>query len=349
MTEKQKNMLNVAWKVGLVLIGLVILWVGIRSTWSWYRDNYGRCYWDDRTLSSSVAVHSFYDDRVRVWNSDTGSYTTRKLKWVSGTPERDSLTVFCDRKEKRGYLDVKSGKIVIPAQYKKAWHFSEGVAAVMGDNGKIGFINHDNQLILGYEIPYEPEFDYVFKDGYCVVTHWDSEKGTNTYAVYDKTGALVLPWGYTRLDEPNPLGYRVVWKDKEAWLYDRDYQPVFPDSYDDVELDDHAGVYLTRNHHKQLVDYEGKILEPFVIDSTYPLRYVSVYHEDEENEYELVPDVAAYRVGLWEGLLDTRTGKAITPAKYWSFEMISKDLIRAELGHDSESVILNKRGIVVKQ
>lgn len=45
--------------------------------------------------------------------------------------------------------------------------------------------------------------------------------------------------------------------------------------------------------------------------------------------------------------LDARTGKVITPAKYWSFEMISKDLISAELGYGEEGVILDKRGRVV--
>jgi len=349
MTEKQKNILDVTWKVGLGLIGLVALWIGYRTARYCYQDNYGRSYWDDRSLSGSVVVHSFNDDRVRVWNKDTGRYTTPRLDWISGTPERDSLTVFCDKRGRRGFLSVNTGKIVIPAQYKKAWHFSEGLAAVMGDNGKIGFIDRDNLWVLGCEIPYEEDFDYIFKDGYCTVARQDTE-GEEIYAVYDKTGAMVLPWGYTRVDEPNKEGYRVVCKDKEAWLYDRDFRPVFPDPYDEVELaDDYAGVFLTRDHLKQLVDFKGTILEPFVIDSTYPLKYVTVYNEDEEDEYELVPEVAAYRVGLWEGLLDTRTGKAITPAKYWSFEMISKDLIEAKLESGDESVILNKRGMVVEQ
>ena len=33
-------------------------------------------------------------------------------------------------------------------QYKHAWHFSEGLAAVVTDNGKVGFINYDNEMVI---------------------------------------------------------------------------------------------------------------------------------------------------------------------------------------------------------
>lgn len=50
-------------------------------------------------------------------------------------------------------------------------------------------------------------------------------------------------------------------------------------------------------------------------------------------------------------MMNRHTGKAITPAIYNDIDMISKDLIKAELGnrYDSESVILDKSGRVVKQ
>ena len=47
--------------------------------------------------------------------------------------------------------------------------------------------------------------------------------------------------------------------------------------------------------------------------------------------------------------MDARTGKALTPAIYWSFEVISKDLIQANLGYSEESVVLDRRGRLVKQ
>lgn len=351
MTEKQKSILNVTWKVGLGLIGLVILVAGVLAAKDRHEEKHGRN-WDDSSLSGTVVVRSFNDELVRVWNSEKGRYTTPKLNWVSTSPERDSLTVFCDRKGKRGFLNVNTGKIVIPGQYIKAWQFSEGIAAVMGDNGMIGFINKENKVIHDFDIPFEKGFDYIFKGGYCTVTCWDEQESSYIHAVYDKAGKMVLPWGYTEVGEPNDAGYRVVENASGAWLYDSKFSLVFPDMYDNIRLaEGNKGVYLTRNHVKQLVDFSGKIIEPFVIDSTYPLKYVVEVDEDDcYSECELVPDIVGYRVGVWEGLMNNKTGKVITPAKYWSFEMISKDLIKAELGRNgSESVILDKRGNVVDQ
>lgn len=55
-------------------------------------------------------------------------------------------------------------------------------------------------------------------------------------------------------------------------------------------------------------------------------------------------EVHAYnndRVRLW-------TGKPITPAKYWSIEMVSKDLLRANLGYGSESLLLDRSGNITR-
>ena len=45
----------------------------------------------------------------------------------------------------------------------------------------------------------------------------------------------------------------------------------------------------------------------------------------------MVDDVLVYMVDGWEGLMDARTGRIVTPAIYWNFEMASKDLLRAWL------------------
>ena len=62
----------------------------------------------------------------------------------------------------------------------------------------------------------------------------------------------------------------------------------------------------------------------------------------------MVDDVLVYMVDGLEGLMDARTGRIITPAIYWNFEMVSKDLLRAKLGYGDESVILDKTGKVIK-
>lgn len=100
---------------------------------------------------------------------------------------------------------------------------------------------------------------------------------------------------------------------------------------------------------KQLVDFEGNVLEPFVIDGTHSLWYMVKYNDDEADEYEMVPDLVAYRVDGWEGLMNKHTGRIITPAVYKGFTMISKALIRAELdgGFGSGSVVMDKNGKIL--
>ena len=349
MNATIKRILNLTWKVGLGLIGLAVLVIGILVASVWYEETYGRDYWKDFTLSENVTVEAYNNNTVRVWNNKkTARYTTKKLRWVSGTPERDSLTVFCDEDGFRGYINVNTGEIVIPAQYSKAWQFSEGLGAVLGADNKIGFIISDNQLVIGYDIPFVKGFDYIFKDGSCVVKFWEIDRWR--YAVYGKDGHQILTWAYTRVDEPDYRGYRVVANEDGAWLFDRYFNKVLPDTYDDIELaSGRDGVYVTKNHVKQLLTIDGTVIEPFVIDNTYRLKYMTIYHDEQEDEYELIPEIIAYQVNNWEGLMDARTGKVLTPAKYWHFEMASRDLIRAELCYSDESVVMDRRGNIVKQ
>lgn len=59
--------------------------------------------------------------------------------------------------------------MVIEGQYNHAWHFSEGLAAVVADNGMIGFINHDNEMVIPAIYDYVVDYDYLFEDGVCVI------------------------------------------------------------------------------------------------------------------------------------------------------------------------------------
>lgn len=347
MSTTIKHILSLTWKVGMGLFGLGAVIIGILVADVWYSETRGRDYCNDTTLSKDVVVEAYNNNTVRVKNKRTGKYTTSKLRWVSGTPERDTLTVFCDKDGKRGFLNIKNGEIVIPAQYSKAWQFSEGLAAVLGDDDRIGFIDTNNHLVIAHEIPFEKGFDYIFKDGSCVVKFWEIDK--YRYAVYGKDGQQFFTWAYTRIDEPNEQGYRVVANEDGAWLYDRYFNKVLPDTYDNMELArGNEGVYATRDHIKRLLSFDGTVLEPFVVDQTYTLKYMTKFNAEDADDYELVPDILVYQVDNWEGILDARTGKPLTPAKYWSMEMASKDLILAKLGYSDESVLMDRRGHIVK-
>ena len=97
MNTTIKSILNLTWKVGLGLIGLAVFAFGILLASTWYDNTYGRNYSKDKTLSKSIEVLGFNNNCVCVWDWQSCKYVTPKLRWVSGTPLRDSITVYCDR------------------------------------------------------------------------------------------------------------------------------------------------------------------------------------------------------------------------------------------------------------
>ena len=97
----------------LIPVGFVAL-----IAYAYYDSEYGRWYYKDCYLSKNVEVHGFQDNKVRIYNHSTGKYTTPKVNWISDSSTNDSLTVYAIP-EKRGYINIKNGEIVIDAEQNK--------------------------------------------------------------------------------------------------------------------------------------------------------------------------------------------------------------------------------------
>lgn len=356
MKKKLIILLSLAWKAGLALLGLAALVIGILIVAEWHEDNYGRSRWRDMTLSDGVDVHYFADQRVRVWNNRTGKYVTQKLRWVSCTPERDSLTVYCDKNGNRGYINCNTGEIVIRAdrvRLSHAWHFSEGAAfVVLPGEDSLSVMDHGGRVVARNVAPYDDRYDYVFENGLCEMHVGEM---TGLLAI-DGDGSVswAIPADYYYIQYPNTFGYRIARNEEGCWLFDADLKLVFPEPYDKLEYavgrsEGTGTLYRSHNHRKELVEYDGTVVEPFVIDGTYSLRYMVKYNEDDEDEYALDPDLVVYRVDDWEGLMNKHTGRLVTPADFTDFEMVSKDLIKADLSYRAcgNAVVMDRNGRVV--
>lgn len=274
MNAKLKTILSVTWKVGLGLIGLAAAVIGILVFNVWHEETRGRNYRYDKNLSKDIAVHSFNGNRERVWNRRTERYITPKLRWVSGTPACDSITVYCDVHGNRGYLNCNTGEIVIPAEkarYRRAWQFSDGLAFVIlpyPEEECLSIIDYAGNILAKNVATYEAWHDYLFVDGLCTI------RVDGRYGLLSTDG---------------------------TWA-------VEPKYYDIGREGGTGTLYRTKHHVKQLVNYDGSVVEPFVIDDTYELKYVTRYNEDEPDEYALEPDVVVYRVDDWVGLMNKHTG-----------------------------------------
>lgn len=110
--------------------------------------------------------------------------TMKDLMWgvsLDVSPLRDGLRKYYDpEKELYGYID-EAGNIVIPARFKKAHDFSDGLAAYTSNDGTIeywGFIDTTGKEVIKPVFRNEPG---DFFDGYAIV-----QKQNGKYVFIDK-------------------------------------------------------------------------------------------------------------------------------------------------------------------
>lgn len=253
------------------------------------------------------------DGKVSIKDVTTGKITIKdiKLDWTQRS-RNDSLSVFCSD-NKRGYYNMYTGEIAIPAQYLRAWVFEEGLAAVQ-KNGNIGFINHKGETVIDFMFPYHgnPLSNFVFEDGHCVVADTTGKCG-----VIDKVG---------------------------KWLINPEYDNI--SAYKEYAIVTKAGVT------KQL-SYDGKVLNSFVLDNIKELTYKETErYENREGELEYVEKTVktglfAYCVGGRYGMMDKNCHRLTDPL-YKSISAVSDNMFRATLLDHYSEVILNAKGEVMK-
>lgn len=327
----------------LVPAGFVVLFV-----YDWYDDEYGRCYSGEFDLSDTIAVHRFADSRYRVYDRSAGRYTTPRLSWVSSSSVNDSLTVYAIP-GRLGFLNVNTGRIAIDAgsnDYRKAWVFSEGLAAVMKD-GKVGFINTDNELVIPFRYDYHDmghlcDFGYIFRDGYCVMTN-----NTGDVGLIDSDGEWVVEPKYDEIWAPDAGGYRVVVDEGLYGVLDSGCCPVYPVEYESLEvLSD--GFVLVRDGRKWQEDFAGKVIHPFMFDSTYYLNYPAGYNECGEIQYAFA-DYAKYEVFGLLGVMNRITGEPVTRALYLEINMLSYDVFEVQDPETCDWYLIDRCGRQIPQ
>ena len=327
----------------LIPVGFVIL-----IAYAYYDSEYGKSYWNEKVLSQKVEAHYFRDGKYRVYNRCTGEYTTPKLNWVSDTPKNDSLAVYA-LPNKRGYINVNTGHVVIDAEandYLKAWVLSEGLAAVMKD-GKIGFINDKNEVVIPFQFDYTDkcrmwDFGYLFHGGYCIMTNANGDLG-----LIDKSGNWVVEPSCDEIWSPHTSGYRVIVKDNKHGVLNADCAVVYPAEYGYINiLSD--GFVLTKGGKQWQVDFDGNIVQPFMFDGTYYLKYPNGYDSCGDLTYEFA-DFVKYEVMNSYGIMNRITGEPITPAIYLNINMLSKDLFEVQEYDSYDWHLLDTKGNVVSK
>ena len=319
--EKQSDItiiMKTIYKIGIavsawVFIGLVTIPPIVTSCSSGNDKIVERATESGLLLGDDLVAIKSSDGKVSIKNTATGKVTIKdiKLDWTTSSPN-DSLSVYCTE-GKRGYYNAYTGEIAIPAQYRRAWVFSEGLAAVQ-KNGMIGFVDHKGRTVIDFKFPYHgnPLSEFTFKHGHCVAADTTGKCG-----VINKQG---------------------------EWIIKPEYDNV--SAYEEYAIVSKAGVRMQ-------VGYDGKVLNSFVLDDIDRLTYtVQERYENREGEIEYLDKeidtgLFSYRVGGRCGLMDANCHRLTEPL-YKSITAVDKNMFRATLIDYYSEVILNAKGEVMK-
>ncbi len=312
LPKSWRKILISAWALfglGVAILATIALckYIKENTTQQWYK----------YTISDEVQLYRNYErQEMRFYNTRLKRYVSPKMQWYSdAVSEGDSLVVFCDLKDKRGYLNLNTGEMVIQPQYDYAWNFSNGLAAVCR-NMQIGFINALGEEVIPCQYPTSDylidRLGYAFYNGYCTVTNSKNECG-----LIDTNGVLVVDTIYDCIWNPCKAGVRIVQAEGKYGIMDLTGKIIVPLEYDDIWCDGFR-LFVVKNGIMSQMDNAGKIVQPFC--SSY--GFESLY-----NGY------FKYYVKDKEGVVDSK-GNVVIPAIYHYVNQLDDNIFAVQYDQD---------------
>jgi hypothetical protein len=343
-----KTKLLLVWRI-LVAIGMIaIVFFVVLLTCEYIQDK-RRHSVNDYYYTSSKYSDSYqfewHKQKVRLKDIQTEEYLTPKLEYIYDNFQiKDTLTVFF-HKNKRGFLNVYTGEMVIPAQYERAWIFSEGLGGVVKDN-KLGFINKNGETIIPCQFKWrthsgDDQPDFLFKNGYCAVL--DS---TGKWGFINSKGnwAIEPQYGYTVRTFNN---YYIVANNKKYGLLDSNLQEIFPVEYDWIELET-EGIIVRQQSSQKLYAYDGKtVLQPFVYNDLSDIYYNSGKVNESGEDIYIKSDYMTFTIGDKVGLVN-KSGKIAVPAVYQEIKAIENELFSCRVAGYRYYITINGKGEVIQ-
>lgn len=351
--KAENKFARIVWYVLATSVTLVAVYVAVAlsilvvddvgdaiSEYKYHRKDHNPTYLHDFSneyVSPYVIYHSSCP--TYLYNTTTGMRTATDIRWVCKSSDGDSLACFSIvGDQKRGYFNRYTGEVVIPAQYEKAWIFSEGVACVYG-KGLLRFIDHKGNPAFDKAFPYTKCIDdYCFHHGLCLMSDGNGHMGL---IGRDGEWKLAPDYDFIRYESK---GYWLI-QDVEGHqgLLRADGEPFLPCEYASVTVRNTGYISLRQqNHLNMLLDSEGNVVNACDYMDVEKMEYVT----DEYDEYGDLKRATAhcllYRSSDYNcGLMD-RNGNVITLPLYDQITAISASLYLCE--GDEGAVILDDKG-----
>lgn len=328
--------------LGLIVV-LCVCWVSILVNVEFYAARKSSEYLGD--IYSSECHSYIKDGKYRIENMVTGKTTIQDIDWLLSSEScRDTLVVF-SKNRKRGYFNRFTGEAVIPEQYAHAWVFSEGLAAVVSSE-KVGFIDRQGKTVIDFQFPYLKDnaksVAFVFSNGYSSMYDISGKCG-----VIDKKGKWVLEPSYDCIHTPQ-YGKRIFDVGKLSGVLDDSLQILLPAEYKYIQLLEHYMIADKQDGSQVQIGYDGKVLNENIYSGVTILEYDSFEKTKDGGETIKKPTgLYSYSVYNSYGLMG-QNGKPITPVLYDNITAISKDLFLCTLKDSYSSVIIDRKGTVIR-
>lgn len=148
-----------------------------------YRLFYPRRY--TYSLGDSI-LHICVGEKSYIENTKTGKILLDSIEVCYPSKDGNAIVIYVkDGTNKRGLLNVNSGKVVSEPIYDAAWIFTDSVGAVCLSDS-VFFVDMQGNRINRFKYRREPYFDYQYHDGFCVI------KIADKYGLIDKSGEWVF-------------------------------------------------------------------------------------------------------------------------------------------------------------
>ncbi len=278
-------------------------------------------------------------------NNITGKKVLRDVKWVKMS-ERDNDTLACyASKGYRGYLDVRTGHPVIPAErYTKAWLFSEGLAAVMEKDSTIKFIDTHGQVVIdkGFRYPVF-SYGYLFRDSLCAMTD-----ASGKWGIIDRKGNWVVLPEYDGIAHRD-AGFWLVNKGEKRGLLDKKALPVIPVEYRSIEVLEQGISVVLDDYTMCMMNYDGSLKYKFICGDVDNIYYAtSETNSDGEDIQKLAPCKSYYTYEGHRGLMGP-DGKPLTKPIFSSISGVNEDLYYCQFNYVDCGILLDGKGRVVNE
>lgn len=307
-------------------------------------DRYDR-YYHKEELNEHI---TFYSNGAHgyVKNNYTDKKVLRDVKWVIKSDNMEDTLACYASNGFRGFLDVRTGRSVIPAErYTKAWLFSEGLAAVMEKDSTIKFIDTHGQVVISNKDFRYPVFSYgyLFYDSLCAMTDTSGKWG-----IINRNGDWVVRPEYDGIAHVQ-TGHWKLSKNEQKGLLDKKANPILPLEYRDINVMEQGISVVFDDYSMQMMTLDGSLKYQFVsgdIDDIY-------YTTQETNEMgddirKLTPCKAYFTYAGRCGLLSPE-GKPLTKPDFTSITGIGPNLYYCVYDFTSTGIILDGKGNLVNE